>query len=86
MLWAATVGPLIQELEGGDPKSKDPMTRQGEVGYWLDYITGLAKIKIGLNTSWGMRDPRNPPKRTDWITGGAATSASSSGGGWSGGG
>jgi hypothetical protein len=84
-LYAATVGPIIQALEGGDPKSKDPITRRGEVGYWLDHITGIIKIKIGLNTNWGMRDPRNPPKRTDWITGTGGGSSSGSGGGWSGG-
>jgi hypothetical protein len=62
MLYAATVGPLINKLEG------DYLT-PGSVAYWLAYITGKAKWKPGFKVAWGAKDPRNPPKRTDWITG-----------------
>jgi len=63
-IWAATIGPLVQMLEGdGTGKVK------GEVKYWLDWITGANKWTSPLRAQWGRFDPLSNPRRSAFIDG-----------------
>lgn len=63
-LYAATVGPLIQDLEGsGQYDPAQPIKGQGLVAYWLGYITGNNRWRSAIRVNWGWLDPRTPPRR-----------------------
>lgn len=63
-LWSATIGPLVQMLEGdGTGKVK------GEVKYWQDWITGANKWTSPLRAQWGRFDPLSNPRRSAFIDG-----------------
>ncbi len=61
-LYAATVGPLIDELEGN---KKEKI--QGSVNFWLSYITGDARWRSAIRANWGQFDPRMPPRRGEFM-------------------
>lgn len=63
-IWAATIGPLVQMLEGdGTGKIK------GEVTYWQDWITGKNKWTSPLRAQWGRYDQLSNPRRSAFIDG-----------------
>jgi hypothetical protein len=63
-LYAATVGPLIKELEGDSIYMTSPYAKnQGTVAYWLGYITGNNRWRSAIRVNWGWLDPRTPPRR-----------------------
>lgn len=63
-LYAATVGPLIQELEGdGTYNPMKPHKGMGLVNYWMGYVTGNNRWLSAIRVNWGFLDPRTPPRR-----------------------
>jgi hypothetical protein len=61
-IYASTVGPIIESLEGNPKKGI-----KGEIQDWLDYITGAAKWKPALSFVWGLNDKTKPQGRTNFI-------------------
>jgi hypothetical protein len=60
-IYASTIGPIIEWLDG------IPGKQEGEVKYWLGWITGTNKWKPPVGFAWGINDPRTPHRRSSFI-------------------
>jgi len=72
-IYAGTVGPLLEQLEGNPKKGI-----KGEIKEFEDYITGRSRWIPALKVQWGLNDSAKPPKRTSFISGTSTTESSSS--------
>lgn len=66
-LWAATLGPLLQQLDGDGKSAKGPIERVGAVQYWLNWITGANKWTDQLRAQWGRYAAIGNPRRTAFL-------------------
>lgn len=68
-LWAATLGPLLEKLEGNNKAAlgNGSIDDMGSVRYWLNWIVGKHKWTDQLRAQWGRYAAIGNPRRTAFL-------------------